>query len=413
MLERFGETLFLGPEDADDIVLFERQLRVGVAHQPRQLRHQLVEEWRCLPELVTVTDRATDDAPEHVTATLVARNDAIDDQECAGSDVIGDHAQRRRRKIARVGCRRRRADERLEQVDLVIAVHVLQDSGEAFKAHPGVDARLWQRRKRALGVAVELHEHQVPDLDVAIAVGVRRARRSASDLRTVIVENLAAWATWTRIRHLPEIVGGVRSALVVTNAHDALRRHADFSGPDIGGFVVGLIDSDPELFRRYSVDFGQQFPRVSDRITLEVIAERPVAEHLEERVMARGIADVLEVIVLAARAKTALDVRRADITTLIGAEKDILELHHAAVGEQQCRIVGRNERRRRNDRVPIRREVLEKFAADVGGFHAGAKLGEVVRIKVRWSEKASDSLLIQYVSTCHPDLMRLFWWTAQ
>jgi hypothetical protein len=32
--------------------------------------------------------------------------------------------------------------------------------------------------------------------------------------------------------------------------------------------------------------------------------------------------------------------------------------------------------------VPVRGEVLEKFAADVGGFHAGAKLGEVVRIKV-------------------------------
>ena len=88
--------------------------------------------------------------------------------------------------------------------------------------------------------------------------------------------------------------------------------------------------------------------------------------------MARRIADVLEIVMLSAGAQTTLHVRGADVASLIDAKKDILELHHAAVGEQQRRIVGGDERCRRHDRVSIRREILEKGAADVGCFHAGA-----------------------------------------
>ena len=39
-----------------------------------------------------------------------------------------------------------------------------------------------------------------------------------------------------------------------------------------------------------------------DRALLEVVAEGEIAEHLEEGVMARGVADVIEVVVLAAGA---------------------------------------------------------------------------------------------------------------
>ena len=46
---------------------------------------------------------------------------------------------------------------------------------------------------------------------------------------------------------------------------------------------------------------GEELPRERDRLFFEVVAEAEVAEHLEERVVARGDADVLEVVVLAAR----------------------------------------------------------------------------------------------------------------
>ena len=41
---------------------------------------------------------------------------------------------------------------------------------------------------------------------------------------------------------------------------------------------------------------------MGDRLFLEIIAEREIAEHLEEGVVPRGIADIVEIVVLAARA---------------------------------------------------------------------------------------------------------------
>src|SRR5262249_40604687 len=74
---------------------------------------------------------------------------------------------------------------------------------------------------------------------------------------------------------------------------------------------------------------GQELPRVADGVGLEIVPEREVAEHLEERVMARGPADVLQVVVLAARADTLLARRGAPILPLLLAREDTLELHHA------------------------------------------------------------------------------------
>jgi hypothetical protein len=52
--------------------------------------------------------------------------------------------------------------------------------------------------------------------------------------------------------------------------------------------------------------FGQELPGEADRLALEVVAEAEVAEHLEEGVMPGGVADVLQVVVLAAGAHAAL-----------------------------------------------------------------------------------------------------------
>ena len=69
---------------------------------------------------------------------------------------------------------------------------------------------------------------------------------------------------------------------------------------------------------------GQQFPRVLDRVVLEVIAEAEVAQHLEEGVVPRGVAHVLEVVVLAAGADALLRGRRAVVGPLVEAEEDVL-----------------------------------------------------------------------------------------
>src|SRR5262249_13876687 len=50
--------------------------------------------------------------------------------------------------------------------------------------------------------------------------------------------------------------------------------------------------------------------------------------------------------------------------------ENVLELHHAGIGEQQGRIVARHQGARRHDFVIVTREIVEKGAADViGGLH--------------------------------------------
>ncbi len=218
-------------------------------------------------------------------------------------------------------------------------------------------------------VAVELHEDVVPDFDETVAVFVRRSRRAAPVLLAVVVENFGARAAGAGVAHHPEIVGGVAGALVVADADDALDRHADLFRPDVVGFVVLGIDGDGQLVLGQLVDLGQQFPGVLDGIALEVVAEAEVAEHLEEGVVTRGVADVLEVVVLAAGAHAFLRGRRAGIRPLVETEENVLELVHPGVGEQQRRVLVRHQRTGGNDLVALGGEEVEELLADFGAFH--------------------------------------------
>ncbi len=64
---------------------------------------------------------------------------------------------------------------------------------------------------------------------------------------------------------------------------------------------VAAEDGDDQAVLRQVEDLREELPGEGDGVLLEVVAEAEVPEHLEERVVARGDADVLEVVVLAAR----------------------------------------------------------------------------------------------------------------
>src|SRR5690606_13980664 len=175
---------------------------------------------------------------------------------------------------------------------------------------------------------IELHENEIPDLDVAIAVRVRRAGRPARDHRAVVVEDLAARAARTRVAHRPEVV-------LLAHPRETVRIDADLVEPDPRGLFVLLVDRAPEPLGRERELLRDELPRVADRLPLEVVAEAEVAEHLEERMVACGVADVLEIVVLAAGPYAALRGRRARNRALLAAEEHVLELHHARVREEQ------------------------------------------------------------------------------
>ncbi len=280
-----------------------------------------------------MADGTADDATQHVTAPFVARDHAIGDQEGTGTDVIGQHSQGRRRQVGVRGFTRRGGDQRLEQVDLVVGMHTLQHRRDALQAHAGVHRGLGQRMHHALLVAVELHEHVVPDFDEAVTVLLGRTWKAAPDMLTMVVEHFRARTAGAGVAHHPEIVRGVAPTLVVADADHALGRHAHFPRPDVEGLVVLGIDGDPQPVLLQLEDFGQQLPGVGDGVALEVIPEAEVAQHLEEGVVACGITDVLEVIVLATGTHAFLRGGGAGVGPLVEAKEDVLELVHPGVGE--------------------------------------------------------------------------------
>ena len=76
---------------------------------------------------------------------------------------------------------------------------------------------------------------------------------------------------------------------------------------------------------------------------LEIIAEGKIAQHFKKRVMAGGISNIFEVVMLASGADTFLGRHRTNIFAFLVAGEDILELHHARIGEQQGRVVLRHQ----------------------------------------------------------------------
>ena len=314
-----------------------RELRIRRAHLLLEHRHQLVEERLLDAELVAVTDGAANDPAQHIATPVVGGQHAVDNEERAGADVIGDHAQRARGQHRGARQLARRADQVPEQIDVVVGMHPLHDRSDALEPHAGVDRGLRQACHLAVGAALELHEDQVPDLDVAIAFLIGRAGRAAGNLRSVVVEDLAARATRAGVAHRPEVGA-------LAQAREALRADADVLQPDLRRLVVVAVDSAPQPRRIEPQGVDQEVPGEVNRFALEVVAEGEVAQHFEERVVAGGVADVLQIVVLAAGAHAALAGGGAQIVALLAPEEHVLELHHAGVGEQQRRIVRGHER---------------------------------------------------------------------
>ncbi len=135
------------------------------------------------------------------------------------------------------------------------------------------------------------------------------------------------------------------------------------------GVVVLAEDGDVELVLGQAVVLGDQVPGELDGLGLEVIAEGKIAQHLEEGVVAARVADVFQVVVLAARAHAFLRAGGARVVALLQAQEDVLELVHAGVGEQQRRVVGRDQRRAAHHAVAAGGKEVEKALSDFVTCH--------------------------------------------
>src|SRR5829696_1558805 len=127
--------------------------------------------------------------------------------------------------------------------------------------------------------------------------------------------NLAAWSTRARLAHLPEII-------FATEPENPLTRRADLLPEPFGVFIrrhfrVALVNGEPQSLRIEFQNIDQQLPGVLDRVFLEVVAKGKITEHLEERVMPRGLADLVKIVVLAAGTHALLRRRGAHVLALL------------------------------------------------------------------------------------------------
>ena len=84
------------------------------------------------------------------------------------------------------------------------------------------------------------------------------------------------------------------------------------------------IDGDQQPVLRQPEVLGDQVPGQLDGVVLEIVAEGEIAEHLEEGVVAGGVADIFEVVVLAAGAHAFLRGGGALIGALLRPVKTFL-----------------------------------------------------------------------------------------
>ena len=230
---------------------------------------------------------------------------------------------------------------RLEHVSVVVRVLALQRAHETLEAHTGIDDVHWQRFERAVGLAVELHEDDVPDLDNLRVVLVHElaSRHFGLLLRRTRVEvYLRARTARTRIAHLPEVV-------VLVSVYNVVGRHV--LCPETCSLLVACYaflrrafeHCHVKIFGRKMQHINEIFPRIVYGSLLEIIAEAPVAEHLEHCVMVCVVSHFFKVVVLATHAKTLLRVGTAARFRVARSENDVLPLVHSGIGKHQRWVI--------------------------------------------------------------------------
>ena len=219
----------------------------------------------------------------------------------------------------------------------------MQHADEALEAHARVDHVHRELLQRTVGLAVELHEHEVPNLNHLRVVLVHQvAARDATGLAllrgTAIDMDLRAGAAGTRVAHLPEVV-------VLVAVDDVILRHV--LGPVAGCLVVAgdvflwrpLEHGHVEVFRIQLQHINEILPGHVDGALLEVVAKRPVAQHLKHRVVIRVVAHLLQVVVLAADAEALLGIGTAARFRVACAKDDVLPLVHTCIRKHQRGVI--------------------------------------------------------------------------
>ena len=210
---------------------------------------------------------------------------------------------------------------------------------------------LGKRLETSINTAVVLNEHEVPELDDTVIADIDEF--PSRTVRRKVDMDFGTGTARAGLTHLPKVV-------LVAELQNMGGDNVGLFLPDFKALLVVLVNGRIKpLFWEFPY-FGQQFPGPADRLMLVIVAERPVAEHLEKGVVVSVAPHIFEIVVLAGGPDALLGIGRTYVLPCAFAEKHILELVHPGVGEQKRRVFGRNDRSRTDDPVFLVRKKVQK-----------------------------------------------------
>ena len=217
----------------------------------------------------------------------------------------------------------------------------MEGHGQPLKAHPRVDVLVGQRHKGPIGHAVEFHEHEVPNLDDLGMVFIHKTSPIDFGAFLRVAEVNMDFRTGTArpgFAHFPEVVFFVSGQNpVVGHVLLPLGARLDVFWQPIAG--IPSEDGDVEAFGVQAITVGQEFPCPVDGLGFEIVAKRPIPQHLKQGVVVGVDPHFFQVVVLAADAQALLGVRDAWVGDGLVAEEQILEGIHPSIDEHQGGIV--------------------------------------------------------------------------
>ena len=169
----------------------------------------------------------------------------------------------------------------------------------------------------------------------------------------MIIKYFRTWPTRTGGPHRPEIIIG-------SDANNPVVRQARMFFPNIHRFFVSMIDCDQKLVRIDAKLFGNQIPSKGNCIFLEVVPKAEIPKHFEKSMVTRSIANIVQIVMLAARANAFLAADRTAIIALLKAGKDVFELNHPGGGKHQSWIIAGHQRRAIDDLMAVFLKVIKE-----------------------------------------------------
>ena len=180
--------------------------------------------------------------------------------------------------------------------------------------------------------------------------------------------NFGARATGAGVAHFPEII----LFIAMQNPLGRKMFHPNVFGFFIQGQVVisaSFKNSGIHAVGRYPHFIVQKFPGPINCLLLEIIAKRPVAQHLEHGMMVRIVANFLQIVMLARHAQTFLCIGNTYRLGRLVAQENIFKLVHPRIGKHQGRIVFYDHRGRIDNGMLFRNKKFQKGFQNCFGIH--------------------------------------------